>query len=225
MALTGGYGHLVLAVVVFMAAHSLTNVKPLRNRAMAMVGKGGFYGLYSLLSTSLLVWVVAAAIHAPVISLWPQMPWMRWAPSLAMPFACLLWVAGMTCPNPFSIGPGGKGFDPARPGIVRLTRHPIIWGLGLWSGAHLIPNGTVAGVLLFLPLFVLCLMGRRILDAKRQQQLGLDAWNRLAEPLASGCDWRALAVELGPWRLLCGLLLPAVLMALHPLVIGLNPFP
>lgn len=225
MTLTGGYGHLVAAVAVFLAAHSLTNVRPLRNRAMATLGKGGFYGLYSAVSTVLLVWVVAAALAAPVIVLWPQQPWMRWAPSLAMPAACVLWVAGMTRPNPFSIGPGGKGYDPARPGLIRLTRHPIIWGLGLWSGAHLIPNGTMAGLLLFLPLFLLCLIGPRILDAKRRQQLGAEEWQRLADAARGPVDWRILLAEVGAIRLLAGLLLVPVLMALHPLVIGLSPYP
>lgn len=225
MTLTGGYGHLVAAVLVFLAAHSLTNLRPLRDTAMAVLGKGGFYGIYSVLSTALLVWVVAAALAAPVVVVWPQQGWMRWAPSLAMPWACLLWVAGMTAPNPFSIGPGGKRFDPARPGILRLTRHPIIWGLGLWSGAHLIPNGTVAGLLLFGPLFVLCLLGARILDAKRRRQLGDEDWERLAQPLAGPVDWRRLLAEVGAVRLLAGVGLVPVLMLLHPLVIGLSPFP
>ncbi|RAU22936.1 hypothetical protein CU669_06020 [Paramagnetospirillum kuznetsovii] len=225
MSLTGGYGHLVTALAAFLIAHSLTNVRSLREAAMAAFGKRGFYGGYSVLSSVLLVWVVAAAIHAPIVQLWPQLPWMRWAPSLAMPIACLLAVAGMTVPNPFSIGPGGKSFDPKRPGILRLTRHPMIWALGLWSGAHLIPNGTVAGVLLFLPLFILCLLGPRILDAKRRRQLGEEVWQGLAMPLSGSLDWRALAMELGPWRLMAGLALPPILMALHPLVIGLSPYP
>ncbi|OAN48079.1 hypothetical protein A6A04_04800 [Paramagnetospirillum marisnigri] len=225
MTLTGTYGHLVAAVVVFLVAHSLTNIRPLREASLARLGKGGFYGVYSVISTALLVWVVAAALAAPIIQVWEQAPWMRWAPSLVMPLACLLWVAGMTTPNPFSIGPGGARFEPGRPGILRLTRHPIIWGLGLWSGAHLIPNGTVAGLLLFLPLFLLCLVGGRVLDAKRQRQLGPERWRELAEGLAGPLAWTRLLAELGPWRILAGLGLVPVLMALHPVVIGLSPYP
>ncbi|MBI3444000.1 MAG: NnrU family protein [Magnetospirillum sp.] len=225
MALTGGYGHLVMAVAAFLGAHSLTNLRPLRHWAEARLGKTGFYGGYSVLSTLLLVWVVAAAIDAPTIVMWEQRGWMRWAPLLAMPFTCLLLAAGMTSPNPFSIGPGGRGYDPCRPGIVRLTRHPIIWGLGLWSGAHIIPNGHLAGLMLFVPLFVLCLVGSRVLDAKRRQSLGWEQWQDWAERAAGPLDWRALLAELGWVRITSGIVLYPVLIALHPLVIGLSPLP
>ncbi|TAN70744.1 MAG: hypothetical protein EPN20_05275 [Magnetospirillum sp.] len=225
MSLTGGFGHLVLAVVCFLVAHSLTNLRPLRHRIEAGVGKAGFYGGYSVLSTVLLVWVIAAAIDSPTIVLWEQRPWMRWAPSLAMPVVCLLWVCGLTQPNPFSIGPGGRGFDPARPGILRLTRHPVVWGLGLWAGAHMIPNGHLAGVMLFTPLLILSVLGPRILDAKRRQSLGWEEWRRLADGVSGPADWPALLAEVGLWRLLGGVALVPVLMALHPLVIGLNPYP
>ena len=225
MAVTGGIGHLVLAVACFLAAHSLTYLRPLRHRIEAAVGAAGFHTGYSLLSSVLLVWVIAAAINAPTIVVWEQQPWMRWAPSLAMPVACLLWVCGLTQPNPFSVGPGAQGFDPARPGILRLTRHPVVWGLALWAGAHLIPNGTLAGVTLFAPLLILSLLGPRILDAKRRQSLGWEEWQRLVDAAAGPMDWPALLAEIGPWRILGGLALVPLLMTLHPLVIGLSPVP
>lgn len=225
ISLTGGFGHLVVAVACFLAAHSLTNLRPLRHRLEAVVGKAGFYTGYSVVSTVLLVWVIAAALHAPTVILWQQQPWMRWAPSLVMPAACLLWVCGLTQPNPFSIGPGGAGFDPARPGILRLTRHPVVWGLGLWAGAHLVPNGTLAGVMLFAPLLIMSVLGPRVLDGKRRQSLGWEEWQRLADAAGGPMDWPALLAELGPWRLLGGLALVPVLMTLHPFVIGLSPVP
>ena len=183
------------------------------------MGHAGFYAGYSLLSTILLVWVIAAAVDAPTIVLWAQAPWMRWVPSLVMPVACLLWVCGLTRPNPFSIGPGGEGYDPARPGLLRLTRHPVGWGLGLWAAAQL------AGAMLFTPLLILSLLGPRILDARRRQSLGWEEWQSLAESISGPLDWRAMLAEIGPWRLLGGLALVPLLMELHPLVIGRSPFP
>ena len=224
MALTGEVGHLILSVAVFIGAHSLSNWKPLRGPIEAKYGRVAFYGGYSVVSTVLLVWVVAAALDSPTVSVWEQQPWMRWVPPVLMPAACLLWVLGMTQRNPFSIGLGGKGYDPARPGVVRLTRHPIIWGLGLWAGAHIVPNGHLAGLVLFVPLLLLCLVGPPILDAKRRKSLGEEEWRRLAGG-ARPFDAGRLLAELGWLRIAGGLALYPALLWLHPLVIGLNPLP
>ncbi len=223
MGLTGGVGHLVAAVAVFLGAHSLSNWKPVRGPIEARYGRTAFYAGYSVISTALLVWVIAAALASPTVVVWEQQPWMRWVPPLVMPVACLLWVLGLTQKNPFSIGPGGSGYDPARPGIVRLTRHPIIWGLGLWSAAHIVPNGHLAGLLLFVPLFLLCLVGPRILDAKRRRSLGEARWRDMAGRAVF--DIGALRAELGWVRLFGGLALYPVLLWLHPMVIGLSPLP
>lgn len=224
MALTGEVGHLILSVAVFIGAHSLSNWKPLRGPIEAKYGRTAFYGGYSVISTVLLVWVVAAALDSPTVVVWEQRAWMRWVPPLLMPVACLLWVLGMTQRNPFSIGLGGRGYDPARPGVVRLTRHPIIWGLGLWSAVHIVPNGHLAGLVLFVPLLLLCLVGPFILDAKRRRSLGEAEWRRLADA-ARPFDAARLLAELGWARILGGLALYPALLWLHPLVIGLSPLP
>ncbi|CAA7621746.1 Predicted membrane protein [Candidatus Terasakiella magnetica] len=225
MALTGDIGHLIAAIGCFVGAHSLTNLRPLRHRCIEAVGKAGFYGAYSVLSTVLLVWVVAAAINAPTLVIWQQHGWMRWVPPLVMPVVCLALVAGLTTPNPFSIGPGAKGFDPAHPGILRLTRHPVIWGLGLWTGAHIVPNGHLAGLMLFVPLLVMSLLGKRVLDAKRRQSLGAEEWQRLVDAVEQPLDRAALLHEVGAWRIIGGVALYLALLALHPMVIGLSPLP
>jgi uncharacterized membrane protein len=229
--MTGGLWQLGLAVAVFLASHSLLTRPAWRRPAEAALGRTGFTLAYSLLSLLLLAWVVAAAMAAPVVVVWKQAEWMRWLPPLAMPWACLLGFAGMTTPNPFSIGPGsigpgGRGFDPAKPGILRLTRHPVLAALALWAGAHILPNGHLAALLLFVPLLALAVAGPRMLDAKRRRSLGPEEWQRLAAATAARpLDWPALLREVGWWRLAGGLALYALLIALHPLVIGVSPLP
>jgi uncharacterized membrane protein len=225
MALTGSLGDLVLAVGVFLLSHSITNLRGFRRAAERRLGHTGFVAAYSVVSTVLLVWAIAAYLDAPTVVVWEQAGWMRWAPSLAMPFACLLWVIGMTTPNPFSIGPGGKRFDPARPGILRLTRHPVVWGLALWAAAHILPNGDVAALMLFVPLLALALAGPTVLDAKRRRQLGYEEWSRLAAATRGRLDAVAMLREIGPARIIGGLALFALLFALHQPVIGVTPVP
>ncbi|OAN49991.1 NnrU family protein [Magnetospirillum moscoviense] len=213
-----------LAIALFLFSHSLTNRPGFRRRAEARLGgKLGFILAYSVLSLALLAWIVAAYRAAPVVLLWEQAAWMRWVPPVAMLPGCVLLAGGMVSANPFSIGPGGKGFDPARPGLLRLTRHPVLWGLALWAAAHIVPNGDVGALMVFLPLLGLALVGPRILDAKRRAGLGWSEWARLAA-LTGRPRW-AMITEMGVWRLLAGPALWAILVAGHEMVIGASPLP
>ncbi len=221
--MTGTVWHLAAAVLVFLVSHSLTNLKAVRRPVEAAVGPRGFILGYSALSLLLLWWIIRAYQEAPSVVLWAQEPWMRWAPSAAMAVASVLVAAGMTTPNPFSIGPGGKGYDPARPGILRLTRHPVLWGLALWAGGHVVPNGDAAALMVFAPLLALALAGPRLLDAKRRRSLGSARWAEMAERTAR--PTLALLPEMGWGRLLAGAALFALLLTLHEPVIGISPVP
>lgn len=222
MTMTGGLWHLALAVAVFLVSHSLTNRPGFRARAERLLGgRIGFTLAYSALSLLLLAWIIAAYAAAPTWVLWGQERWMRWVPVLAMAPASLLITIGMATPNPFSIGPGGRGYDPARPGILRLTRHPVLWGMVLWAAAHLVPNGDVAALMVFVPLLLLALAGPAVLDRKRRQTLA--GWDRLAAATAKP-RW-AMLREIGPWRVIFGLLLYKALLLAHEPVIGVSPMP
>ena len=217
-------GWLGLAVAVFLFSHSLTNRRNFRHWAERVLGGHvPFILAYSVVSILLLAWIIAAYRAAPMFLLWGQEPWMRWVPPLAMGPACVLLGAGMLTPNPFSIGPGGKGFDPARPGLLRLTRHPILWGLALWAGAHIVPNGDVGALMIFSPLLVLALVGPSVLDSKRKTRMGRQDWSDLAR-LTSRPHWR-FAVEMGLIRWLAGPALYAALFLAHEVAIGASPVP
>lgn len=220
--MTGGLWQLALAVAIFLVSHSLTNRPDLRRRAEARLGRVGFTLVYSALSLVLLAWIIAAYAAAPTLALWPQEAWMRWVPVTAMLPACLLLAGGMATPNPFSIGPGGRGFDPARPGLLRLTRHPVLWGLALWAGAHILPNGDVAALMVFVPLLLLALAGPKVLESKRRRTLGR-RWDEMAA-LTARLD-AAMLREVGPWRVLWGLILYKALLLAHEPVIGASPLP
>ncbi|MBX9634220.1 MAG: NnrU family protein [Magnetospirillum sp.] len=222
--MTGGLWQLVVAVAIFLLSHRLTNQPVFRRHAEAVLGgRRGFTIAYSILSVVVLVWMVAAYGDAPMVLIWGQEHWMRWVPPLAMPVVSVLAVAGLTTPNPFSIGPGATGYNPARPGILRLTRHPVLWAAALWAGAHVVPNGDVAALILFVPLLLLALAGPMLLDKKRRHSLGFEQWSTLAALTAK--PRMVMLGEVGWKRILGGLLLYAALLLLHPLVIGVSPLP
>ncbi|MDA8232917.1 MAG: NnrU family protein [Magnetospirillum sp.] len=223
--MTGGLWQLGLAVALFLVSHSLANRPAIRRPAERLLGRAGFIAVYSAVSLLLLAWMIAAVRAAPIEPVWPKEPWTLWVPALVMPVAGILAVAGMTSPNPFSIGPGARGYDPARPGILRVTRHPVPWSFSLWAGAHMVPNGDVAGLMLFAPLLVLALAGPALLDGGRRRALGEVEWRRLAAATGRPSALSAALRETGGPRIAGGLALYAILVALHPLVIGLSPLP
>jgi len=214
---------LAASVAVFLFSHRLTNQPAFRAKAEAVLGgPRGFTIAYSALSLVLLAWMVMAYRDAPMVLLWGQQPWMRWVPPVVMPVACVLAVAGLIQPNPFSIGPGSRGFDPARPGVLRLTRHPVLWAAALWAGAHIVPNGDAAALILFVPLLLLAMLGPKMLERKKRRVLGAE-WGRLAALTAKPSA--AMLREMGWKPMVGGLVLYAVLLMLHQPVIGAWPLP
>lgn len=215
---------LVLAIGIFLATHLFSTIRPLRQGLVRVTGERIFVILYSLLSLALVWWIGHAYANAPYIEFWPKMQWAGWIPIAVMPPACLLVAAGLSSPNPFSLGAGAKKFDPARPGIVAVTRHPVIWGLALWSISHLIPNGNAASVMLFGLLLLLGLIGPQSLDRKRKGTLGDEAWRQLLTETRRTPLGRAL-IQIGVLRWLAAGALYAVLLGAHEAVIGVTPFP
>ncbi len=214
---------LVLAMLVFVLSHAIPARPAIRDRISARLGEAGFIVGYAVLSVVLIGWVAHAYAAAPYVPLWPPHAWTRWVPPVLMLPACVLLVAGFSQPNPFSLGRGSKGYDPARPGILRLTRHPALWGLALWAGAHIPPNGDAAALVLFGPFLLLALAGPALMERKRRKALGGEEFARLARH--TGRPRWAMLREIGAVRLGVALGLYLLLIWLHPYVIGVWPLP
>ncbi len=118
------------------------------------------------------------------------------------------------------------GDDDPAPGIMRVTRHPIMWAIGLWGLSHVAANGDLASLLFFGSLAALALGGTVLIDRKKRLALGSN-WPRLAE-VTSNIPFLAIMAgrtrlrlhEIGLLRLVAGLLLYAVLLLGHPLYTG-----
>ncbi len=214
-----------LALAAFFASHALPALPGVKRRLRAALGRAGYGALFGTVSLLVLVWVIVAAGRAPHVELWPQYPWMRWAANLLMPLAVLLVALALGAPNPLSFGGRGAGFDPARPGLAGVMRHPLLWALLLWSLAHLLVNGDLAHGILFGAFALFCLAGMPMLDRRRQRELGLTAWQRLAVNTTHLPRPRNLPAALSLPRLLLGLAVWAALLAAHPHVIGVSPLP
>ena len=219
---------LVIAGVAFCGSHILLSSTRLRGSLRDQLGERGFLAVYSVTSLVIFAWFVAAYSAAPTIVLWPRQRWTALVPVSVMPLATILLVAGYSTRNPTAVGMerSARADDPA-PGILSVTRHPVMWAIGLWAVAHLIANGDLSAVLFFGSLAALALGGTVLIDRKKQLALGSN-WARLAE-LTSNVPFAALLTgrtklrwrEIGLLRVAAGLLLYAVLYLAHPIVTGL----
>ena len=220
----------LLALAAFLAAHVLPVRTGLRAALVARLGERTYLIGYSLLSLALLAWLIAAAIRAPVVPLWAaSLDHYRAALVLMLP-ACMLMVGGAASPNPLSVSFASAGYDAAAPGVVGVTRHPLLWGFALWALAHILPNGELVPLIMFGGFGLFALTGMTIVDRRKRRQLGPE-WERLAAPTsalpfaawyrhpAARC-WRPGAAVV---TLVGGAALYLALLWLHPHVIGPDP--
>ena len=125
---------------------------------------------------------------------------------------CLILALAIVRPNPFSFGGARNAkFDPARTGIVRLHRHPLLLALALWATAHAVPHGDLAHVILFGTFAVFAVMGTRLIDRRRQREMGI-RWQELRSAVALTPLWQPSLTCDVVVRLVAGLVLYAALI-------------
>lgn len=223
---------LLLACAFFVGIHVFISGTRLRNGLVAALGERPYMGAFSLLSVLGMVWLVNAYRAAPAIWLWGQLPGMA---ALALPLTLIAFVfvvVGLTTPSP-TVTFGEGQLDAAEPaqGILRVTRHPFLWGVALWAATHLVLNGDAASLILFGSMLLLALIGPLLIDAKRQRAFGAK-WARFAA-VTSNLPFAAIAAgrnrlaldEIGAGRIAAALGAYGAALAVHALVFGVSPFP
>ena len=226
--MTGPLAHLVAAAIVFVGGHFLISSTPLRAAIAARIGERAYLGAFTVFAAATLAWLGLAYRAAPRIELWAWETGARHLALTLVALASVLVVAGLTTPSPTVVGAGARGLDEAR-GIVRITRHPFLWGVALWAAAHLAANGDSASVILFASLMVLALAGTLAIDRKCRARLG-EAWERFAAA-TSNVPFAAIVARrqrldlagIGIWRLLGAVALYLALLMGHEAVIGVDP--
>lgn len=220
-----GWIEFCAAFLTFFAVHRVPTRPPIRAWLIDRVGRPVFGAGYGLLSLAALAWVIGAAGRAPYVALWPMDVWQMHLALTVMLVACVMLTLSAGRANPFSFGGGdATRFDPARPGLVRWMRHPLLVALALWAGVHTLANGSLAHVILFGAFTAFALFGQRLIDRRKQREMGADwenVWRQAREaPFAQTFAAGELAVRLG-----AGVALFAALLALHPWLFGVSPWP
>jgi uncharacterized membrane protein len=228
--------NLVAAALVFILMHLLISGTRLRDAAVATIGERPYMGLFSLASVGVLAWLIftfGAARRDPAsVMLWSGPAALRWVQLVLQFLAFLLVVPGLTTPNPTSVAQQGLLERPDTvKGMLRITRHPFLWGVAIWAFGHLLVNGDAAGVVLFGSLLLLALLGTTSIDGKRRRAMG-DKWDAFAAqtsnvPFAAILSGRqSLKIgEIGWWRIVLAVVLYAVTLWGHPRAFGASPMP
>ena len=221
---------LVLAALFFAGIHLGIAGTAIRDRAIGLLGKNGYMAAFAVASLIGLGWLVAAYNRAPYLITWGMLEWWKPIVIILMLPATRLVVFGLTTPNPTSVAQEGTLGQPPR-GIVLVTRHPCLTGVGLWALLHLIGNGDVASLVFFATWAIVALAGTVSIDAKRRRLLGA-AWEPFGAqtsivPFAAIAAGRnqVTAREIGIWRWGLALLVYALMLGGHAQVIGVSPFP
>jgi uncharacterized membrane protein len=156
---------LILAALVWIAIHLGLAGTTLRDAVVRRIGERSFRGVFSLLSIVALVCLVRAWSAAPSTVLWVAPGWLRWLLVLAMLPAFVLFVASVSGRNPTLIGSADGGAQPPR-GVIRVTRHPMLWSFAIWAGVHVVGGGDTAAIVFFGAFLVTALAGMPSIDAK-----------------------------------------------------------
>lgn len=215
------------AMGAFMGSHVIPSRPAVRSRLISLLGKRVYIVLYSSLSLAVLGFLIRAAADAPYVEVWPFEEWQRLVPAMVVPLAFALGLLGLATPNPLSLSPSRAAFDPARPGIVAITRHPVLVALALWSLAHMVPNGDLAHLILFGTFLVFSLAGMWAVDKRARRRLGDAVWADLASRYRwlqwpRGLSWltpRLVLLALG------GVALALLAAMLHEALIGVPALP
>ena len=226
------WAEFALVLVLFLGTHFLPSRRAFRDGLIARVGRRTYFAAYGTVSTVLLVWLVVAAARAPYVPILDPMGWQRWVPNLVMPLAVLFLSVGIGFGYPYTLGGRrNAAFDPARPRFAAITRHPMLWALVLWAGAHLLANPDVAHAILFGLFLAVSLLSMRLFD-RRAREARPDLWPDIQEatatlslrPLEPRHFGRANARVLAT-RIVGAVALYAAIYALHGPVIGVSPIP
>lgn len=230
--MSGGIGHVIAAAAFLLITHFGVSSTRLRGVLIDRVGQRTYLGLYSTVAAVALVWLAFAYATAPYVGLWPAGAALRGVPIVVLPFALFLLIGGLTAPNPTSVGQEGVLARPdAARGVLRITRNPVLWAIGLWALAHMAANGDVASLVFFGSLAVLALGGTMTIDAKNARHRG-EGWGRFAAvtsnlPFVAILQGRQRIVwsEIGFARIAGAVALYLALLILHPWLFGVAALP
>jgi uncharacterized membrane protein len=132
---------MILGLVLFLGAHTLTTQREVRSRVIAASGEGGYklgYALVSIGGLALIVWGFGHYRATGFIDVWE-----RWCSPEVLRMLKHLAV-GLMLPAVILVVAAY-----IRGRIYTALKHPMLAGVKLWAAAHLLANGDLGSIILF----------------------------------------------------------------------------
>jgi uncharacterized membrane protein len=165
---------LIAANIAFVGTHFAMS-HPLRAPMVKALGAGGFQGAYTVVSFATLAWVYFAFTAAPPADL-PGSGDAGWIAATIITLPAMILLAGSLVGNPALPTPMAEAQARAEPkGVMRVTRHPMMWGIGLWAASHIILFWSIRTMVTALAMGILALVGAKLQDAKKEALMG-ESW-------------------------------------------------
>ena len=166
---------LAAANAAFVGTHFAMS-HPLRAPLVKALGEKGFSLAYTAVGLATLGWVAHAFGAAPGADL-PGSGDIGWIIASALTWLAMVLLAGSFAGNPALPTPMAEQQARAEPkGVFRITRHPMMWAIGLWAMSHLVLFWSTRTMITAFAMGVLALLGSRLQDGKKAQLMG-DAWD------------------------------------------------
>jgi uncharacterized membrane protein len=131
---------LLLGLAIFIGIHLVPSCTGWRRGLINSFGEKVYKGIFALIAVLGIVIMTIGRKHAPFIQVWDPPLWGRDASYVLMLFAFILVTAAYL--------PGN---------IRRFTRHPMLWGVVLWSIAHILSKGDAAAMTIFIAIGIFAL--------------------------------------------------------------------
>lgn len=123
---------LILGILIFFGMHLVPSMVKFRLKMIASLGQRRYQGLYAIIALVGLVLIIYGKSKAGYQVIWDPPVWSKNIVFVVMLPSFFLLVAADMKSN-----------------VKRFTRHPMLWGVALWSGVHLFANGDLASMILF----------------------------------------------------------------------------
>lgn len=166
--------NLLAANIAFVGSH-LGMSHALRAPMVKALGDKGFQGIYTLVSFATLGWVYFAFIAAPGADLGGSGE-AGWVLATVLTWPAMVLLAGSLIGNPALPTPMAEAQARAEPkGVFLVTRHPMMWAIGLWAASHIVLLWSTRTMITALTMGALALVGSWFQDGKKRAQMG-EAW-------------------------------------------------